>query len=113
MLTRQSNSCPYTGRASVALPLLFVILVVGHRRVQQVPAAQLQWTQAIFTGSLAYSPTQSLIAVRGGFNEIILLQPDGTVVQTISTGQRIALPSPSLRMGSCWLPAVVNMMKAP
>ncbi len=53
----------------------------------QAPEARLLWEHAIFTGVLAYSPTQSLIAAAQGFGEIALLQPDGTLVRTIHNGQ--------------------------
>ncbi len=54
----------------------------------QTSAAQLQWTQANYYGLMAYSPTDSLIAVSQGFDEIALLHPDGTVAQTIDTRQK-------------------------
>ncbi len=66
--------------------LLFLLLAMAASA--QAPAQPpLLWTQTGFTGFIAYSPTQSLIAAGEGFGQIFVFQADGTLVQTIYTGQ--------------------------
>ncbi len=52
-----------------------------------VPVVQRLWTQTHYTGILALSPAQPLLAAAQGFGEIALLNLDGTPVQTIDSGQ--------------------------
>ncbi len=76
----------HPGRLLLFLCCLFSLLSVMSARAQ-MPAAQMVWHDSAYLGPIAYSPTQSLIAVAEGFGDCSLIDPDGTVVQTIHCGQ--------------------------
>ncbi len=75
------------GRRLVLCGVLWCMWAGIAAHTQTVP--QVVWAQTDYTGEiLAYSPTQPVIAVAGkGFGEILLLQPNGTVLQRICTGE--------------------------
>ena len=71
----------------------------------QTPTAQILWKHTFFTGALAYSPAEPLLAAAQGSGEVVLLHPDGAAVRTIPTA-RACPPSPLRRMDRRWLPVV-------
>ena len=70
-----------------------LLLLAALPAVAQTENASLLWHKATFTGVMSYSPTGSLIAEVQGFGEIALYQMDGTLAQTISTGQNAGIYS--------------------
>ena len=69
------------------LPLLPVLCILGPVCPRAGVGCANTVGQATFTSTFAYSPTQPLLAVGQGYGEIALLTTDGTVVQTIGSGQ--------------------------
>ena len=55
----------------------------------QASDVHILWQQTHFTGMLAYSPVQPLLAAVQGFGDISLFHPDGTFVLTVHSGQGI------------------------
>ena len=72
----------------------------------QSPAAQLQWTQANFTGLVAYSPTQPLIAAVRDSVKSPCSTPMARWCRRFTPARSMFIPSPSRRMGRRWPPAV-------
>ncbi len=89
-----SSPVAFARRGRLLTLCCLVCLLASMIAHAQAPTAQMLWTQTHYTGIIAYSPTQPLIAAADGFDEIALLRPDGTVVQTIHNGtEAIALVS--------------------
>ncbi len=65
-----------------------VVVPMSEEDVAAPPARTLlQWHSSNFTGVIAYSPRETLIAAVEGFQRIVLYHSDGTLVRAIDTGQ--------------------------
>ena len=86
-------ACRFARQSTLLFFGVLFLLAAARPLSAQAESAGIQWDASAFLGVAAYSPstTQPLLAVADGFAEITLIQPDGTVLQTITTGQTGAI----------------------